>query len=484
VFPRPLAALLGAATVLSIAWALFTPPLSGPDESGHAAYVQQLAQTGHGPDVGITDGKPVSSEMQALIDWRNLDSVVGVSTARPGWSDAEHAAWERAARDADRGDGDGPNPLAQNPPLYYVYDAVAYDLGRSGSLTTRLLLMRLANLPLLWLVVCCGWLAIGEVFRRSGTFARTVGTGAIALLPMLTFMSGVINPDIALAAATTAAIALSLTALRVGPRPLLLLGLVALGAAGVLIHGRGLALLPPIVLVILMVLWRGRHAPGGRRRVAVGAGAVVVMGLGLIAAIAYSNGHAGGTSLSGELTGSSSSGLNDLSGLFDYVWQFYFSPLTGQQPPPADVVLGYRQIFVEQFLGGEFGSLEVHFSDTIYSLLKIAQGAGLIALIAVLARRWDRVRAHAAQGIVLLGFVVSTLVLLHVAAWQDLSESHASLLAGRYLLPLVSVFAIAVTAVVVSVPPRARVVLGSAVLASGAGLSVGAVVLTAVRFYA
>jgi hypothetical protein len=483
-FPRPLAALLAAATVLSVAWTFFTPPVTGPDESGHAGYVQQLAQTGDGPDVGLTSGHTVSSELDALIRWRNLDSVVGVSTARPGWSSAEHAAWEKAARDADRGDGNGPNPLAQNPPLYYGYDAIAYDIGRGFSLPTRLLLMRLANLPLLWIVICCGWIALGEVFRRSGTFARTVGTGAIALLPMLTFMSGVINPDIALTATSTAAIALSLCALRRGPRPGILLGLGALGAAAILIHARGLAVLPPLVLVMALVLWRGRGEPGGRRRLAFAGGGLLLMAIGGLAAIAYSNAHAGGTSLSGELTGSSSSSASDVSGLFDYVWQFYLTPLTGQQPPPADVVLGYRQIFVEQFLAGEFGSLEVHFSDTLYSVMKIAQGLGLIALIAVVARRWDRVRAHAAQGVVLLAFVVSTLGLLHLAAWQDLKEAHASLLAGRYLLPLVAVFAIAVTTVLVSIPPRAKVVLGSAVLASGAALSVGGLVLTAVRFHA
>jgi hypothetical protein len=484
VFPRPLAALLAAATVLSVAWTFLTPPLTGPDESGHAGYVQQLAQTGNGPDVGATGGRPVSSEMQALLTWRNLDEVIGVPTGRPGWSAAEHTAWENASRGADRGNGNGPNPLAQNPPLYYAYDAIAYDVGRGFSLPTRLLLMRLANLPLLWIVIGCGWIALGEVFRRSGVFARTVGTGAIALLPMLGYMSGVINPDIGLAAIFTAGITVSLAALRIGPRPAVLLGLGALGAAATLIHPRGLAMIPPVVLVLAMVLWRGRAEPGGRGRLVFAAGGLLLMALGVLAAAVYSNHHAGGTSLTGELTGSSSSGADDLHGLLDYVWQFYLTPLTGQQPPPADVVLGYRQIFVEQFLAGEFGSLEVHFSDTIYSVVKIAQGLGLIALIAVVARRWDRVRAHAAQGVVLLAFVVSTLGLLHIAAWQDLKEAQASLLAGRYLLPLVSVFAIAVTAVLVSIPPRAKVVLGSAILASGAALSVGGLVLTAVRFYA
>ncbi len=479
--PRPLVALLAAATVLAVAWAVLTPSLAGPDESAHAAYVQQLAETGHGPHVGRTAGRPLSSEMQALVDWRNLDAVVAQATARPGWSAAEHAAWERAARDAPRDDGSGPNPLAQNPPLYYLYETIPYHVGSGWSLPTRLLLLRLANLPLLWIVIACGWLALGEVFRGR-RFPQTVGTGAIALLPMVTFLAGVVNAEIALTAVATAAIALGLATVRIGPRPAALLGLLALGAAGVLIHARGLALLPPIAFVVALALWRGRREPGGARRAAIALGGLALLGAGLVAAILYSNGHAGATSLSGELTGSSDTGLHDLSGLFDYVWQFYFSPLTEMAPPPGEGLFGYRQLYVEQFLVGAFGSLEVRFDPIVYQVLQVLQGLGLVALIATVARRWEQVRAHGAQVVVLLAFLVSMLVLLHVAAWQDLSAARADLLTGRYLVSMVAIFAIAVTFVVDSLPPRARVAAGSAVLAIGAALSVGGIALTVVRF--
>lgn len=485
-FPRPLAALLVAATLLSLGWILFTPALQGPDETGHVAYVQYLAETGHGPTTGVSDpthpGRQ-SQELEALIHWHNLQSVLGVDTGRPGWTPAEEQGWERAERDARRDDGQGPNALAQNPPAYYVYDAVAYRIGSGWDLPARLLLMRLANLPFLWLIIALTWVAMGELFRRHA-FPRVVGTGVVALLPMVTFMGSVVNPDIALAATSTAAITLSLLGLRLGPRPEILLGLGALGMLGVLIHGRGLALLPAIVLVLALLLWRGRGGPvaAGARALA-SAGALALMGLGLVAALLYSHAHAGGTSLGGELTGSSSSGLHDVSGLFDYVWQFYFSPMTDMEPIAGGEV-GYRQIFVEQFLAGTFGSLDVRQPVAIYRVLEVAQGIGLLAVFGCVVARWDLVRRRGAQALVLLCFTVCTLGLLHVASWQDLSEAGATLMAGRYLLPLVVVFGAAVAFVVALLPRRLGVALGATALASGAALTVGGIAMTVVRFNA
>jgi hypothetical protein len=482
-FPRPLAALLVAATLLSIGWILFTPALQGPDETGHVAYVQYLAENGHGPTTGETPGGSQSQELQALIFWHNLQAVLGVSTGRPGWTPAEQQGYDRARRHARRDDGRGPNALAQNPPAYYVYDAVAYKLGGGWQLSARLLLMRLANLPFLWLIIAATWVIMGELLGRR-PFPRLVGTGAVALLPMVTFMSSVVNPDIALAAISTGAIAVALVGVRIGPRLEVLLGLGALAMLGVLTHGRGLALLPATVLVIALLLWRAGGGPIPARVRALGtAGALGLMGVGLIAAIVYSNAHAGGTSLTGELTGSSSAGAGHLSGLFEYVWQFYFSPLTEMQPAPGSDI-GYRQIFVEQFLAGTFGSLDVKLPIAVYRVLEVAQAIGLLVLFGALVRRWDLIRRHAAQAIVLVVFTVCTLGLLHVASWQDLSEANATLMAGRYLLPIAAVFGAAVAFVVAVLPRRLGVALGATVLASGVALTVGGIAVTVVRFNA
>src|SRR3954463_7903472 len=99
-FPRPLAALLAAATLLSLGWMLFTPALQGPDETGHAAYVQYLAETGHGPTTGGADPAPPlgqSQELEALVHWHNLRSVAGNDRGRPGWTAPEEQRYADAA---------------------------------------------------------------------------------------------------------------------------------------------------------------------------------------------------------------------------------------------------------------------------------------------------------------------------------------------------------------------------------------------------
>ncbi|MBX5441687.1 MAG: DUF2142 domain-containing protein [Solirubrobacteraceae bacterium] len=484
--PRPLAALLAAATVLSVAWALFTPALQGADETGHVAYVQHLAETGDGPSVGLTGGRAESQELRAFIRWHNLEPLTGVDTARPGWSQVERDAWDRVEGDLRRDDGAGPNPVGQNPPLYYAYEAVAYTVASGFSLPARLLAMRLANLPLLWVTIVCAWLAIGELFRRrpAPRFAQTVGTGAVALLPMATFMSGIVNPDNLLMATSTAAVALALAALRLGPRPAVLAGLGALAGIGVLAHGRGLALVPAVLVAGALALWRGRGSPVPVRARALGAAAgIALIAVAVVAAGAYSNAHAGDTSLTGELTGSSESGLNDLSGFVEYVWQFYFSPMTNMTPAPGEGLFGYRQLFVEQFLTGAFASLEVKYPDAVYRLMQVLQGLGLVVLIGAVARRWEVVRAHLAQVAVLAAFLLSLMALLHLAAWQDLNGPEAAhLLAGRYLLPVVAVLGATVAFVVDVLPGRVRAGLGAGILALAAALSVGGVALTVVRF--
>jgi len=207
------------------------------------------------------------------------------------------------------------------------------------------------------------------------------------------------------------------------------------------------------------------------------------MGVGIAVALIYSDAHAGttGTSFGGELTGSGRSGLRDLSGLFDYVWQFYFSPMTEMVPITE---IGYRQIFVEQFLAGTFGSLDVRQPVAVYRVLEVAQGVGLLAVFGYVIARWDLVRRRGAQAIVLVCFTVCNLALLHLAAWQDLSEAGATLLAGRYLLPLVAVFGAAVAFVVALLPRRLGVALGATALAGGAALTISGIAMSVVRFNA
>jgi hypothetical protein len=123
--PAPLALLLLVAALLGTAWALVLPPLQGPDEAEHVAYVQHLAETGSAPSPSTFSGAGTyaTEELRAL-DQLGLRAMLGNPYARPMWSGADQRRWaqfERSSPPNARSDGDGANFAAKNPPLYYLY---------------------------------------------------------------------------------------------------------------------------------------------------------------------------------------------------------------------------------------------------------------------------------------------------------------------------------------------------------------------------
>ena len=164
------------------------------------------------------------------------------------------------------------------------------------------------------------------------------------------------------------------------------------------------------------------------------------------------------------------------------MWQFYlpgFSFMTPMPGPPY----GYRQVFIESYFG-TFGSLEVNFRKSIYGFLQIGAALGLVALyttavvrVRTLLRRWP-------EAVVLAGAVVSMLTVLHYAAYRALQTSPDPVITGRYLLPCVAVYAVAIAWVARSLPARAGVILGGVALSVSSLLSLGGLALSLARFYA
>jgi 4-amino-4-deoxy-L-arabinose transferase-like glycosyltransferase len=477
--PKPLRGLLAACALLSIAWTVAMAPLQGPDEHNHVGYVQHLAETGAGPDFGPTKGASWSTEQLQWMYWQNLLSLIGIVDARPGWNPAEKRAYDDFLAHPPAGfrkDGSGPNPVGQNPPAYYAYETVPYWVFRWTELPSRVLFMRLANLPLYLAIVVFAWLAAGEVFRRRRR-AQTIAAGAVGLLPQLAFMSGVVNPDIMLATVWAAFAYLALLAVRLGPKPGVLVGLGAVAGLSALSHPRGLAGIPALVLVLAVVLWRAR--PWSVRLAAWTSAAFVALAVGVGGALAYSSAHGGRSSIGGEV--GSTTGAGSIKGFLSYLWQFYLPPLrtmTPQGPP-----YGYRQVFVEG-LGGTFGSLEITYPLWVYDALQLAAGVGLILLVLCVVRRWERVVAHGAQVLVVCALPVAMLAVLHASAYRDLQgPPYDPLLVGRYLLPLVVPMGLAIAFVCSSLPRRVGAWLGMLVLTTFTVLCFTGLALTVSRFY-
>ncbi|MBS1868508.1 MAG: DUF2142 domain-containing protein [Actinobacteria bacterium] len=473
--PAPLALLLVVSALLGTTWAVALPPLQGPDEAEHFAYVQHLAETGSPPSSSTPGGVGTyaTEELRAL-DQLGLRAMLANPFARPMWSAADQQRWarfERTLPPGARSDGDGPNFAAKNPPLYYVYEAVAYRLSPGTSLFARLLATRLASVLLLVATVALTWAAVAELTRR--TWARVLATGVVALQPQLSFIGAIVNPDILLVALSTAFVALSIRTLARGRTVRRVVGLCALAALAALTHGRGLALLPPLVVVLALSWWRER--PPARvlaRWLAAGVALVAALAVVLLA---------GGRSLyGGQLAAFQDSGF-DLRQFASYLWQFYLPPLPTMQPRIGPAY-GFRQVFVETFYG-TFGSLDVHLPARVYALLQVASVLGLVALYTAVVVRWRELRARGRVALGLAATALSGIVFLHVASYLALLDGPDPVIVGRYLLPLISLFALALTFVATSLPRRLGPLFAAVVLGAGVLLQLTGLGLTVARFY-
>jgi 4-amino-4-deoxy-L-arabinose transferase-like glycosyltransferase len=481
--PTPLALLLIVGLLLSIAWDVALPAFQGPDEVGHFSYLQHLAETGELPHV-TGGGKPNSAEVREALSSLNLKALVGDIRARPAWSSADLRLWHEVERTLPRGaraSGTGPNPLAKNPPLYYAVMAIPYRMLVWLPLLKRLFVLRLVNALFYLATVVLVWMLAGELFGRV-RWKQALAAGVVALQPQLAFMSAVINADILLIALTSAVLLAAVRLVKLGPSLGRILTASGLTAAAVLTHGRGLITVP--VLLAALAASCIKHRTGLRDALARGGAASATVGGALLAYLAF--GRASG---SGGLYGGQASELNTGTGFklgqfLSFIYQFYFPKLTElhRRIGPA---YGYRQVFIDTFYGA-FGSLEVAFKARIYDTLQVLSAIGLLGLYTAVVLRWRRIWKSWAVVIVMLALLITNLMFLHYVSYRALLDSRGTepLIVGRYLLPMVSLFGLAVAFTVGSLPGRLRPLVGAMILAGGVLLSLTGIGITMARFYA
>jgi hypothetical protein len=479
--PPPLALLVGVALVLSASWALATAPLQGPDESDHVAYVEHLAETGHIPSASTGSSAYATDEVAAL--GTGYSRMYQNPLARPPWS---HSAEQAFGRFEDRlpgsalKAGDGPNSVGKNPPLYYALGAAVWKLTPGGFFGHLFALRALTGLLFLVTVVFA-WLMAGELFGPR-MLPRTVATAVVALLPMDGFMSGIVNTDSLLALIWAAFLWLALRTVRLGLSWQRAATLSLVSVLSILTHGRGLAILPALV-VALVVAWLVHHK-SLRATLTAAAGSVGVLVAGFVVyRLVASAAGAGGSLYGGEVNVGAKSAFS-LRQLVTSTWQFYFPRLDSMAErigPP----IGYRQIFVQQYFTGVFSSFEVYFPFWVYDTVQV-----IVALLIVLGYTLGVLRFRALLGrwpqvVVLAATGLSMLALLHVASFRALINGGDNpLIVGRYLLPLTPILGAAIAALVAALPRRWGAALGAAVCAGLLALSIGGIGLSVGRFYA
>lgn len=467
--------MLAVAAIQVLAWIVVTPPFQAPDEEAHFAYAQYLAETGDTPFTPAVslEGRAESSQVNQALDLRGLRAATVAPEAKPATAPADERRWaaaEAALPEGASSNGSGPNAIGQNPPLYYGYEALAYHAAAGGDLFDRVFAMRLSGALLYLLTIALVWLIAREVF--AGLFLPTVATAASALVPQLAFTGAVINSDALLIPVWAAFLLAAVRLLRRGPSAARVLGLSLACAASILTHGRGLAILVPALCVLALVWWR--HRPPARVTALGATGAAVPVAAALAAALAHTSGFGGEV---GRATGESFSPR----AFVGYLWHFYLDWI----PFPIDRVgppYGYRQVWIDTFFG-RFGSLQVGYPFAVYDLLQVLTALGLAGLAVAIFVRRDALRRHWDVFAVLGITVVSLLFLLHFSAYRDLAVGGEPLLVGRYLLPLVPVFGLAVAFVVGSLPRRLGAPLAAVLLAFGALLTLAGLGLSASRFY-
>jgi 4-amino-4-deoxy-L-arabinose transferase-like glycosyltransferase len=447
--PRSLSALLAIVAIVGFTWAIVVPPWQSPDEVAHFGYVESLAER-----FALPGGKvgPEISSAQSVAD-----NAVGASRgafypqpAPPDWSRSDWDAYRAqvSAHPPSRTNGTGPNPASSNPPLYYLYGAVAYLLDHGGTTFGRLYAIRIAGVLLLLATTLGAWLLAGEAFGRR-RLLQLACAAVVGLLPMNVFISTSVNPDALMIALWTFALWLGARVINRGAQAGDSIALCAVTAAAIVTKATSYALVVP-VLFALLIGWRRRPTSG---RSAALAGLGIALGVLIVPIVAWLvlarlTGHPGINQI-----GTSAAHPPSVSQFLSYIWQFYLPRLPFMAPLRTTPQLPLYNIWLNQGTG-IFGWLDVYLPHWIYPAAAWVAGAIAIATVALLTRlRQPRTLA-------LLGFfvlaAVALLGLLHVTEYRSIIAGGGQLLQGRYLLPAVGLGGLAVGLILGAVPLRAR----------------------------
>ncbi len=479
--PRVLALLVLVGALQSLAWDVVLPAFQGPDETAHFSAVQHLAETGS--LASPTSGNAANStEEEAALSVLNLQPLIGNLTAKPAWSPVDLKLWHEEERTLPAGaatNGSGPNAIAKNPPLYYALMAIPYRLFLGLPLLKRMFLMRLVSALCYLATIIFTWLIAGEVLGRV-RWKQMLAAGVVVLEPQLTAMSAVINADNLLIAVTTAFLYSALLVVRRGPSMRRVVTATLLAAAASLTHGRGLVTLP-VLIVALLAAWI-RFRPPIRDTLYRGGAAVGTLLTALVAYLLFGRGANTGSLYGGQVSALNSGQFN-IRQFLSSVYQFYFPRLPSLQPRIGPEY-GYRQVFINTFYG-TFGSLEVTFKARVYDVLQVLSALGLVGFYTACVVHWRRLKAQWPTVVVLFSLLVTTLLFLHYVSYRSLLGDGGidPLITGRYLFPMISLFALAIAFTVGSLPKRAGVALAAVILSIGLLLSLGGLGITMARFY-
>jgi len=436
--PRPPRAMWGCALVAVLSawvWSVATPTFQPPDEFLHIGYVQYLGETGKIP-------RPVTrygAQLPSAELGRALTGVPFTQQGVPTWnkrgSDALHRELDGGL---SRKQESGAGAAANNPPLYYLVEAVPYVATKSANLFDRILVMRLFSSLFAGVTAALTFLFLRELMPGT-PWAWTVGALAVALQPLHGFVAGAVNPDSLLWAACAGVFLAVARILRRGLTPLRALGLGIALSAGLLTKGAMYGMVPGAILALGFGMWRLLRS---ERRAALitGAIAVATAALPFVAWLAVKHGFYGDShTFSTTTTGNVSVGGHgfDLHKELSYVWQLYLPRL----PFENDLFRGFPlwDVFFQGFVG-RFGHFFFGFPLWV-SYLALGVAAALVGLAGrALWLGRAALRRLLPQIACCVAMVGGVALVVGIAGFQFQEREHLGFAQTRYLLLLLPLY--------------------------------------------
>ena len=338
--------------------------------------------------------------------------------------------------------------------------------------------MRVWGVSLLLAAALAAWLLAGEVLGRK-RLPQLACAAVVGLFPMEGFMSTSVNPDGMQVALWTFALWLGARVINRRGRPRDVLALCAVTAAAILTKGTSYALVPAAAVAILIGLLRCPRS----KRLDLGlpyalSGLVLIVPVYIWVRIATATGRPAFNTV-GVSSGSEPIPFK-WNEFLAYVWQFYLPRLPFMGLDRTTPGYSVYNVWIRE-AWGTFGWLEFGMPTWIYTVLgSITAAVGLISagILATLrgAVRWELILFFA---LAFFGLLLG----LHYTEYKTIIDHEGTILQGRYLLPVLGLFGLAVGLIVSRVPARFRAPTCGVLLVALLALQVIALATVAARYY-
>ncbi len=442
------------------AWSLLTPVFQIPDEPSHASYVQDLAVKGYAPRP-----KDVPGLSPELVDVTAASAVGAINFngfAKPVWDDegARLATAPLAAHPSTRNPGSYTN-VVEYPPLYYATLVPAYRLTHAlgGNTLAAVTPMRMASALYAGITVLAIFALLIELFPRRPELAVPIAL-ACAYQPVLTWISGAINPDGALIALGAVMFWLFARGFRRGLSTGVAAGLGLIMVAAVLVQVRALGFGPGWAVGVALLLWRSTPAGDRGRRLAlvVACAAGPFVAYELVNVLAWQRPFLPGGLAAAAGATTSPGPAHPNSGFASFVWQYLLPPVGGMTNF-FGVSWTVKDLWVPMWVG-KFGWYDYQFPNFVNRaalLFYAAVAAGALWALVPLLRRVRTVQLLTLVYALLgagIAFAIARVAYPLRASGTTIFEQ------ARYVMPLIGAYALAL-ALAASVLRRRAVLVAS-----------------------